>query len=158
PAPWKLSPSGEPIVWKDIKDRREVAGVFTRLLGEPAKRQGRLLLWRCPFHDDQNPSFQVDPDRRTWTCWPCGLKSRDAPELVMGLNGVGFTEAVRIVAELACIVAPSGKSRRAPPRPATVRKPGKAASKPLDRSSGLSLAEALSLVTEAANRLWKPEG
>ena len=65
------------------------------------------------------------------------------------------------MAELSGIVTGSGRSANPPPRPATpaaASKPAKAASRPPERSSGLPLADALSLVTEAADRLWKPEG
>jgi hypothetical protein len=156
-ARWKLSPSGERIVWSDIKDRIDLARVVEGMLGPPAKQSGRRLLWLCPFHDDGHPSLEVDPERKTWKCWPCNLGG-DAPALVMKLDRVGFPEAVRIVAELAGIVAPSGMRWRAPAKYPTVAKPGKNASKPPERSSGLPLEEACSLVTEAAKRLWKPEG
>ena len=104
--------------------------------------------------------LKLTRSRGTWRCWPCNLGG-DAPALVMKRNGVAFPEAVRIVAELAGIVTPSGRSASPPPRPATApaaSKPEKAASPPPERSSGLPLADALALVTEAAGRLWKPEG
>src|SRR5271157_6165944 len=133
-----------------------LAAVATALLGPPAKREGRRLLWLCPFppHEDHHPSFQVDPDRRQWRCWPCGIHG-DAAKLVMKLQGVAFPEAARIAAELSGIATASGKSPRPTQRP---RPPAPAASPPLERSSGLPLADALTLVTEAADRLWKPEG
>lgn len=41
--------------------------------------------FHCPFHDDSHPSLEVDQDDRTWTCWPCQLKRRDAICLVQML-------------------------------------------------------------------------
>jgi len=38
--------------------------------------------FHCPFHNDSHPSLEVDKDDRTWTCWPCQLKRRDAICLV----------------------------------------------------------------------------
>ncbi|MGC1717968.1 MAG: hypothetical protein WA746_03180 [Isosphaeraceae bacterium] len=77
-------------------------------------------------------------------------------------NGVAFPEAVRIVAELSGIVTPSRRSANPTPRPATAppaSKPAKAASPPPERPSVLTLADgALALLTEAATRLWTPEG
>ena len=90
-----------------IKDRSDLAAVATACLGSPGKRQGRHLLFLCPFHDDHHPSFKVDPERRRWHCWSCGIHG-DAFDLVMKLQGVAFPEAVRIVAELSGIVTPSG--------------------------------------------------
>src|SRR5271165_2107982 len=145
---WTLTAAGERIDWNDIKGRIDLARVVTALLGPAAKRQGRLL-WPCPFHDDRNPSFEVDPQRGTWRCWPCNLGG-DAPALVMKRNGVAFPEAVRTVAELAGIAttaamsvsvqaperAPNGLAASPLLRPATA----KAASPPPQRSSGLPLA------------------
>ena len=133
-----------------------------RVLGTPAKREGRRLLWLCPFHEDHHPSFQVDPDRREWRCWPCGIRG-DAAELVKRKNGVTFPEAARIATGLSGIVTPSGTTTRPAPRPrppasAATGKPAKPARTPSERSSGLPTEEASSLVTEAADRLWKPEG
>ena len=67
---WTMTASGERIDWNDIKGRVDLARVVTALLGPAAKRQGRRLLWPCPFHDDRDPSFEVDPGRQTWRCWP----------------------------------------------------------------------------------------
>ncbi len=140
--------------WPAVKDGIDLAAVATALLGPPAKREGRRLLWLCPFHDDHHPSFQVDPDRRKWRCWSCGIRG-DAAELAMKLQGLAFPEAARIAAELSDIVTPSGTTTRPAPRP---RPPAPAASPPPERSSGLPLADALALVTEAAERLWTPKG
>src|SRR3954447_25489859 len=104
--PWTLTAGGNRIDWNDIKGRVDLARVATALLGPAAKRQGRRLLWRCPFHDDCHPSFEVDTQRGTWRCWPCDLGG-DAPALAMKLNGVDFPEAVRVVAELSGIVSTS---------------------------------------------------
>jgi hypothetical protein len=157
---WPMTVTGERIDWNDIKGRVDLARVATALLGPAAKRQGRRLLWPCPFHDDRDPSFEVDPGRQTWRCWPCNLGG-DAPALVMKRNGVTFPEAVRVVAELSGMVNPSGRSASLTPKPATppiAIKPEKAANPQPEPSSGLPLADALALVTEAAHRLWKPEG
>ncbi len=157
---WGTTVSGDRLDWKDIRDRIDLARVVTALLGPAAKRQGRRLLWPCPFHDDSHPSFEVDPERKTWKCWPCNLGG-DAPALVMKQNGVRFPEAVRIVAELSGIVLPSGQSASPPPRlatPADTNKPEKTPYRPQEGQSGLPLADALALLTEAADRLWTPDG
>src|SRR5271165_6018998 len=106
---WTMTVSDERIDWNDIKAHVDLARVVTALLGPAARRQGRRLLWPCPFHSDRDPSLEVDPSERHWKCWPCDLGG-DAPALVMRLKGVGFPEAVRIVAELTGIVSPSGGS------------------------------------------------
>src|SRR5271157_3402937 len=103
------------IDWKQNKSRVDLAAVATNLLGPPLKRSGCRLLWRCPFHDDHDPSFQVDPNRGTWKCWPCGIGG-DAAELVMKIRGVVFSEAIKVVAEISGILTPSERSGSPPPR------------------------------------------
>ena len=71
--------------WFEIKDRVDLAAVATNLLGPAPKRQGPRLLWPCPFHDDHDPSFQVDWNRKTWRCWVCAIGG-DAAELVKKVN------------------------------------------------------------------------
>jgi len=162
--------SGDRIDWNAIRDRIDLARVVTALLGPAPGRRGeagRRLWWKCPLHQDRNPSFCVEPGRLWWKCFGCGEEG-DAASLVMKLNGVAFPEAVRVVAELSGIVTSRVRSvsvqapERAPnslaASPLSGPATAKAASPPPERSSGLPLADALALVTEAAARLWKPEG
>jgi DNA primase len=177
--PLTTSKKADRLDWNDIKDRADIAGIATALWGPAPKRSGRHLLWRCPFHPDNNPSLQVDPAERRWKCWPCDLGG-DAPALVMKLQGVGFPEAVRIVAEMAGIISPSLATARptrtgppARPRPpagppagpsarpsvATAdRSSVRPAGSPLERPTGLDRQEAERVVEDAAMRLWEPEG
>jgi CHC2 zinc finger/Toprim-like len=149
------------IDWDGIRDRVDLAAVATALLGSAEKQSGRRLYWRYPFHDDHSPSFQVDTAMHRWRCWPCGLGG-DAPALVMKLDGVGFPEAVRTVAELAGVVVLSGPPIRSGPAPPSVRvaagTPGKAAARSPERPSGLERPEAERLTAQASERLWTPEG
>ena len=160
---WKVTVTGDRIDWNTIRDRIDLARVVTALLGPaPGRRgeRGRRLWWNCPLHEDRNPSFCVEPGQPLVECFGCGEQG-DAAALVMKLNGVAFPEAVRIIAELSGIVTPSGRPAGPPPRPATpaaASKSEKAANPPPEGPSGLPLADALALVTEAAARLWTPEG
>jgi hypothetical protein len=165
-SPFQATARGDRLDWNDIKDRVDMAAIATALFGPAPKRSGRRLLWPCPFHSDNDPSLQVDPAERRWKCWPCDLGG-DAPALVMRLKGVGFSEAVRIVAELAGMVAPStAPARMRPPiRPGAARPsmphagpPGKAARSPPNGPAGLDCPEAERLVADASERLWRPEG
>lgn len=51
----------------------------------------------CPLHWEQTPSFTVDPWQRRWHCFGCA-EGGDAFDFVMRTEGVGFDEAVRILA------------------------------------------------------------
>ncbi len=139
------------IDWQAERDRIDLAGVATRLLGAPGRRGGRGLWWRCPFHEDANPSFTIHDreGRQRWKCFGCG-EHGDAPALAMKLGGMTFPEAVRF---LTGGHAPSGsRSLQSPKtRPTPEVKPER-------RSEGMPEADALALVGAAAARLWVPEG
>src|SRR4051794_39893550 len=84
------------IDWPAVRDRIDLARVATDLLGPAPGRigaKGRRLWWRCPFHEDRNPSFVVDPGKPSWRCYGCGERG-DAATLVMKLERRSFPEAV----------------------------------------------------------------
>jgi hypothetical protein len=140
--------------WGTIRDSVDMAAVATALLGPAAGRSGRRLLWPCPFHREHGPALQVDPAGRRWKCGPCDLGG-DAAALVMKLRGVGFPEAVRIIAALAGIAAPSSPARHSRPAPGP---PGTVASRSPQAPTGLGRREAERLVADAAERIWRIEG
>jgi hypothetical protein len=55
-------------------------GLAERLSGVPGVRRGREIAFRCPLHDDHDPSLRVDPDKGVWFCDPC-LMGGDVVEL-----------------------------------------------------------------------------
>jgi DNA primase len=66
PTPWKTTATAAPRVdWKTQRERVDLTTVVTNELGACLKRESHRLLWRCPFHDDHDPSFIVYPDRNT---------------------------------------------------------------------------------------------
>jgi CHC2 zinc finger/Toprim-like len=159
--------------WHAIKARIDLTAVATTRLGPAPKRSGRRLLWHCPFHDDRNPSFEVDPQRGRWKCWPCD-KGGDAATLVMQLDGVRFPEAVRwLAAHGGLFWEVEGPRRKAGP---SVRREGdfpthgatnpgprgraREAEAPSEPASpkGLAPADARALVEEAERRLWSVGG
>ena len=40
--------------------------------GEPLRKAGPELFYRCPNHDDEHPSLQVNLVKNLWMCGPCG--------------------------------------------------------------------------------------
>ncbi len=62
------------------------------------KRSGRSWKGLCPFHDEKTPSFHVTPDMGIYKCFGCGA-SGDVFNFMMEMEGVGFVEAMRTVAE-----------------------------------------------------------
>ncbi|HKK46787.1 MAG TPA: DNA primase [Balneolaceae bacterium] len=78
---------------RDAADIVEVVEDYVKL-----KRSGRSWKGLCPFHDEKTPSFHVTPDLGIYKCFGCG-ESGDVFNFVMEMEGVGFTEALRSLAD-----------------------------------------------------------
>lgn len=57
-----------------------ILALAERLAGTAGVRRGREIAFRCPLHDDHDPSLRVDPEKGVWFCDPC-LVGGDAIEL-----------------------------------------------------------------------------
>lgn len=66
------------------------------------KPAGRSLTARCPFHEEKTPSFYVTPDRGIYKCFGCG-KGGDIFSFIQDIEGIGFREALELLAEKAGI-------------------------------------------------------
>ena len=79
------------------------------------RRVGTKFKALCPFHDDHNPSLELNPDRQSYKCWSCGAGG-DVFDFVQNIERVDFAEALRMLAGRAGIVlerqpAHGGESR-----------------------------------------------
>ena len=72
------------------------------LVGEylPLHRTGSKYKALCPFHDDHNPSLELNPDRQSFKCWSCGAGG-DIFDFVKDYERVDFPEALRMLADRA---------------------------------------------------------
>ena len=61
------------------------------------KRAGQRYKGLCPFHDENTPSFTVDPARNLFHCFGCG-EGGDIYTFLMKVGGLEFTEAVEQLA------------------------------------------------------------
>ena len=52
----------------------------------------------CPFHDERSPSFHVRPEQKHYHCFGCQV-SGDPFRFVMETEGVGFREAIELLAD-----------------------------------------------------------
>ena len=56
----------------------------------------------CPFHKEKSPSFNISDDKGFYHCFGCG-KNGDIFTYVMEMENIGFTDALKILADLAGI-------------------------------------------------------
>lgn len=91
-----------------IKERIKQTIDIVDLVGRyiPLRRQGRLFVGLCPWHDDTHPSLQVNPERQTFRCWVCNLGG-DIFTFLMKIEGLEFREAFRNLAGMAGVPLPA---------------------------------------------------
>lgn len=99
----------------DVKELVRSRTDLVQLVGESvtlhSQRGGRTFKALCPFHDDHNPSMEVNPERQTFRCWVCH-KGGDCFSWVMEYEGVGFREALESLARRAGVELPKFPGRR----------------------------------------------
>lgn len=78
---------------KDSIEITEVIGDYVSL-----KKRGANYQACCPFHNEKTPSFSVNPVRQIYKCFGCGAAG-DAIKFVMDMDGVGYMEALRHLAQ-----------------------------------------------------------
>jgi DNA primase len=92
------------IIWR--RGREEVDALKAKIpLTEVASRylelraSGRNWVARCPFHDDQNPSFVLYRQTQTFFCFGCRANG-DVFTFLMRTHGLSFREAVDVLRNL----------------------------------------------------------
>lgn len=102
---------------QDAREQVRQATDIVDLVGGyiPLRRQGRIFVGLCPWHDDARPSLQVNPDRQSWKCWVCNVGG-DVFSFVMQREGIDFRESLEMLAQRAGIVLPkAGRDRTSLP-------------------------------------------
>lgn len=75
-----------------IKQRNPIEEVVARH-GVQLRRSGLHLSGRCPFHNDEHPSFVVYPETASFHCFGCRA-SGDVIDFVRRADGLSFQEAL----------------------------------------------------------------
>ncbi|WP_010581774.1 DNA primase [Schlesneria paludicola] len=85
---------------------------IVQLIGETVAlfNKGRDFKGLCPFHDDHNPSFTVNPERQTYMCWSC-RKGGDCFSFVMENDRINFRETLELLAKRAGLELPASYAR-----------------------------------------------
>jgi len=97
----------------EIKTKLDIVDFIREYI--PVKAVGANFQALCPFHGEKTPSFVISPEKQIWHCFGCG-KGGDIFSFVMEMEGLGFVEAVRLLAPKAGVtlrnISPETTSRR----------------------------------------------
>ncbi|MEK6408278.1 MAG: DNA primase [Acidobacteriota bacterium] len=87
----------------DVKNQGDIVRVVSDYVS--LKKRGANYLACCPFHSEKTPSFTVHSGKGLFKCFGCGVGG-SIFDFVMRIEGCGFPEAVRIVAQKSGIPIP----------------------------------------------------
>ena len=139
---------------KDAIDRIRQANPIDALAAERGivlRRKGKDLFGLCPFHKEKTGSFCVSPSKGLFHCFGCH-EAGDVFALVGKLDGIGFPEALDVLAKRAGLEEGNGRGRRpARTRPAAVLV---AAAETVEAQEQLVPAEVLARVVDHYHRTF----
>jgi len=92
---------------EEIRDAADIVDVISDYV--KLKKSGSGFTGLCPFHNEKTPSFHVTPRMGIFKCFGCG-EGGDVFNFVMKLEGVGFVEAMRTLANRYNIEIPEEES------------------------------------------------
>ncbi|MEK6320391.1 MAG: DNA primase [Acidobacteriota bacterium] len=87
----------------DVKNQGDIVRVVSDYVS--LKKRGANYLACCPFHSEKTPSFTVHAGKGLFKCFGCGVGG-SIFDFVMRIEGCGFPESVRIVAQKSGIPIP----------------------------------------------------
>lgn len=83
---------------KEIKQRADIVDIISYYLNSVQKK-GRRYVAMCPFHDDHDPSLQINKENQTFKCFVCGTGG-DVFTFVQEYDKCSFTEAILKVCDI----------------------------------------------------------
>ena len=87
----------------DVLDRVDIVEVIDRRVS--LKKSGRNYTACCPFHDEKNPSFSVNPDKQFFYCFGCGAGGNSVG-FIMDYENIDFPAAVESLAAMVGLEVP----------------------------------------------------
>ena len=100
----------------DIRARLDIVDVVSAYVPD-LKRAGKNFKARCPFHNEQTPSFVVFPDRQTWRCFGACAAGGDLFSFVARTENTDFSGALRLLAAQAGVRLEERRERAAEGNP-----------------------------------------
>ena len=98
-----------------LLSRVDIVDVIDRRV--PLKKAGQNYQACCPFHQEKTPSFTVSPTKQFYHCFGCGAHGT-AIGFLMEYEGLGFVEAVEVLAADLGLAVPREQGAPARPKPA----------------------------------------
>ncbi len=80
---------------RDIQRAADIVDVISKRV--ILKKTGKNFVGLCPFHTEKTPSFSVNPEKKIFYCFGCGVGG-DVFSFLMKLDGINFLEAVQHLA------------------------------------------------------------
>ncbi len=90
---------------KGSLDLVEIASEYVDL-----ERSGKNYRALCPFHQEDTPSFTINPRRQFFYCFGCGVGG-DLISFIMKIENISFREALHILSERAGIEMPQADEK-----------------------------------------------
>lgn len=81
----------------EIRNSVNIVDVISSYINLTPK--GKNYFGVCPFHDDNNPSMSVSPDKQIYKCFSCGATGT-VFKFIMDYENISFREAVQKVADI----------------------------------------------------------
>ncbi len=94
---------------EEIRSRSDIVDVISGYI--KLQRKGSSYVCVCPFHNDHNPSMNVNRPRQMYYCFSCGAGG-DVFKFVMDYENLSFPEAVKVLADRAGIALPEREESR----------------------------------------------
>ena len=86
--------------------------------GIELKKHGKDYHGLCHFHDDNDPSLVISPDKNLWHCLGACQTGGSVIDWVMKTQGVSFRHAVEILQQdSSCLAGESVRLKRTDPPP-----------------------------------------
>lgn len=82
---------------EDVNNHADIVQVIGSYL--PLIKKGKNYMAVCPFHDDNDPSLTISPEKQFFKCFVCGTGGK-AISFVQKYEHITFLEAIKKVAEL----------------------------------------------------------
>jgi len=88
-----------------VRSRTDIVQLIGETIALQPQQGGRVFKGLCPFHEDHNPSFTVNPERQTYKCWVCS-EGGDCYSFVMKQDAMAFPEVLELLAKRAHLEVP----------------------------------------------------